>query len=132
MGFFEKTNEFNNIEKSQSINVNKIEKEIEVEEIPYIQNKRFSPSVINIPKMEVVIVEEVIAPIDESKKVKQEVSGKTKEEVLQLLKNYDKKQWFALSANETKKMLDIIGIDYSHVSQERWELIKFLKLIVKE
>lgn len=53
-------------------------------------------------------------------------------EPLKRLKKFKQKEWFSLSKEEAKEILDAARIDYSHVLSEKWELIKFIKSLIKD
>ena len=71
--------------------------------------------------------------VQEIKKV--EVKPKTvgfNKETIDRLKTLDNKQWFALKKEDIIKFLEDANIDYKHISSDKWELLKFLKKIIKE
>jgi hypothetical protein len=53
-------------------------------------------------------------------------------ETINTLKSFDNKQWFALKKEDIIKFLEDANIDYKHISSDKWELLKFLKKIIKE
>jgi hypothetical protein len=53
-------------------------------------------------------------------------------ETINTLKTFDNKQWFALKKEDIIKFLEDANIEYQHISSDKWELLKFLKKIIKE
>jgi hypothetical protein len=53
-------------------------------------------------------------------------------ETINTLKAFDSKQWFALKKEDIIKFLEDANIEYQHISSDKWELLKFLKKIIKE
>jgi hypothetical protein len=53
-------------------------------------------------------------------------------ETINTLKSFDNKQWFALKKEDIIKFLEDANIEYKHISSDKWELLKFLKKIIKE
>jgi hypothetical protein len=53
-------------------------------------------------------------------------------ETINTLKSFDNKQWFALKKEDIIKFLEDANIEYQHISSDKWELLKFLKKIIKE
>ena len=95
---------------------------IEVHEIPNQRNRPIEHKPLEKPHVFVETVEE-IKP--------REPIGFNKESI-EKLKSFDSKQWFALKKEDIIKFLEDANIDYKHVSSDKWELLKFLKKIIKE
>lgn len=78
----------------------------------------------------------VSKPITEVIITKEEINKDTKSEfkkdIVEKLKSFDNKQWFALKKEDIIKFLEDANIDYKHISSDKWELLKFLKKIIKE
>lgn len=53
-------------------------------------------------------------------------------DVLEPLRLLTNKQWFAIDLATAKKALDDAKIDYSHLPEDRWEYIRFLKAVLKQ
>lgn len=51
---------------------------------------------------------------------------------LRELKKLSNKEWFAVKKDQCIKLLTDANIDFSHVPKEKWELIKFIKGIIKD
>jgi hypothetical protein len=85
---------------------------------------------IEPPKPVIEKVQEVI--IEDKPKVESQRSDGFAKDIIEKLKSFDNKQWFALRKEEIVKFLDDAGIEYKHISSDKWELLKFLKKIIKE
>lgn len=53
-------------------------------------------------------------------------------EPLKKLKEYNNKDWFGLTKEKAKEILDSAHINYSHIPNEKWEFVKFIKSIIKD
>lgn len=53
-------------------------------------------------------------------------------DTLKSLKKFTNKDWFKLSKEDCRKILDEAHIDYSHIEPEKWELVKFIKSLIKD
>ncbi len=53
-------------------------------------------------------------------------------EPLKKLKDFSNKDWFSLTKEKAKEILDAAHIDYSHVPNEKWEFVKFIKSLIKD
>lgn len=53
-------------------------------------------------------------------------------EPLKKLKEYSNKDWFSLTKEKAKEILDAAHINYSHIPNEKWEFVKFIKSIIKD
>lgn len=99
------------------------EMSIQVQEIVQ-QEMKIQPVVIQevTPQVEppVVFVEEKNKPVGFAK------------ETINTLKSFNNKQWFALKKEDIIKFLEDANIEYKHISSDKWELLKFLKKIIKE
>lgn len=51
---------------------------------------------------------------------------------LKELKNLTNKEWFKITKEQAISILTEAGIDFSQVKKEKWELIKFIKKIIKD
>jgi hypothetical protein len=80
------------------------------------------PKVIPVTVIQETIKTEPVAP---------KVVGFNKESI-DRLKSFDNKQWFALKKEEIIQFLEEANIEYKHISSDKWELLKFLKKIIKE
>lgn len=83
---------------------------------------------------EVIISEEEVRREEENSQPKEEEappeqSGFT-QEVIDELKGYNHRQWFTMKKNQIKKILTEANIDFSHIPDEKWELLSFLKSLI--
>lgn len=92
-------------------------------QIQEINQQEFSP-----PKVASV---DVVKEITKSEPIPPKVVGFNKESI-DKLKSFDNKQWFALKKEEIIQFLEAANIEYKHISSDKWELLKFLKKIIKE
>lgn len=53
-------------------------------------------------------------------------------DTLKSLKKFSNKDWFKLSKEDCKKILDEAHIDYGHIENSKWELVKFIKSLIKD
>lgn len=84
------------------------------------------------PKVSSVsVVEKIELPIQSTQQETKKSEGFSKD-IVDKLKSFDNKQWFALKKDEIIKFLDDAGIEYKHISSDKWELLKFLKKLIKE
>jgi hypothetical protein len=81
-----------------------------------------TPSFIDEPVIVEVTKEELQQP---------QVIGFNKETIAKL-KSFDNKQWFALKKDDIIKFLEDAKIEYKHISGDKWELLKFLKKVIKD
>jgi hypothetical protein len=51
---------------------------------------------------------------------------------LKALKKYSNKEWFAVSKEQCVAILTEAHIDFAHVKNEKWELVKFIKSVIKD
>jgi hypothetical protein len=82
-----------------------------------------TPSIPVPPKPQIIVQEEIN---------REERKPEFKKDIIEKLKSYDNKQWFALKKEDIIKFLEDANIDYKHISSDKWELLKFLKTIIKE
>jgi hypothetical protein len=94
-------------------------------QVQSITNQEFTPkpSIVDVAPIKEITVEEIKKPST--------VIG-FNPETIEKLKNFDNKQWFALKKEDIIKFLEDANIDYQHISSDKWELLKFLKKIIKE
>ena len=83
---------------------------------------------------EVFISEEEVktVPVEETKYKNETITEQVgfKQELIDELKTYNHRQWFTMKKNEIKKILSDAGIDFSHIPDEKWELLSFLKTLI--
>ena len=51
---------------------------------------------------------------------------------LKELKKLTNKEWFSVTKDQSIKLLTEANIDFSHVPKTKWELVKFIKGIIKD
>jgi hypothetical protein len=51
---------------------------------------------------------------------------------LKELKKLSNKEWFSVTKEQATKLLTDANIDFSHVQKTKWELVKFIKGIIKD
>ncbi len=73
-----------------------------------------------------------IGEVDERALKKEEKEVVVNFDALKELKKYSNKDWFGISKEKCKEVLDAAHIDYSHVPSEKWELVKFIKSVIKD
>lgn len=84
------------------------------------------------------MVENSIIKLDTIVELDERVNKKLANEVevnfepLRSLKEYSNKDWFGVTKEKAKEILDAAHIDYSHILNEKWELIKFIKSLIKD
>jgi hypothetical protein len=86
---------------------------------------------ITMPESKPILEEVQVVDISQEVGKKINTDGFSKE-TLETLKKYNNKQWFSLKKEEIIKFLDDAGVEYNHISSDKWELLKFLKKIIKE
>jgi hypothetical protein len=73
-----------------------------------------------------------VGEVDERAFKKEEKEVVVNFDALRELKKYSNKDWFSISKERCKEILDAAHIDYSHVPSEKWELVKFIKSVIKD
>jgi hypothetical protein len=109
-------------------NVNEPEQRI-IENINNINKPTIKPNVIEVESITIVNDE---PPSPPQPTIEEPIQPGFKKDTLEKLKSFDNKQWFALKKEEVIKFLDDAKIEYKHISNDKWELLKFLKKIIKE
>lgn len=103
-----------------------------------VQPKAKTASEIMIDKRIEELLESNVVSLSSIGEVDERVFKKVEKEVvinfepLRELKKYSNKDWFGISKEKCKEILDAAHIDYSHVLNEKWELVKFIKSVIKD
>jgi len=106
--------------------------------VPQMRGNTFDDQTVSVETMnafeeinieEVIINEEEVTPAKPKEEIPPEDTG-FKQDVIDNLKSYNHRQWFTMKKNEIKKILSDAHIDCSHVPDEKWELLKFLKGLI--
>lgn len=105
--------------------------------VPEMRGQTFDEQKVSVETMnafeEVNIEEVVISEEEVSPKPKDEVpledSG-FNQDIIDKLKSYNHRQWFTMKKNEIVKILVDAKINFSHIPDEKWELLKFLKSLI--
>jgi hypothetical protein len=107
----------------------------------------FEPTVIKteppqqLTEEEVGAIKEVTSLYESIEKERQDEMDKSKPQPQSIEVNIDKlrelkkltnKDWFAVTKDQSIKLLTDANIDFSHVPKTKWDLVKFIKGIIKD
>lgn len=73
-----------------------------------------------------------VGEVDERALKKEEKEVIINLDALKELKKYSNKDWFGITKEKCKEILDAAHIDYSHIPSEKWPLVTFIKSVIKD
>ncbi len=114
----------NNLENPQNRNFSFEIQELRnfnTQEVPIESLNKATYGVQEVPEVpRVEIIEETNKEIGFSK------------EIVAHLKSFDNKKWLSLKKDEVIKFFKDAGVTFDHIPNEKWELVKYLKTLIKE